>query len=165
MLLETKADSDIDALVDEYMIEYGAQNVKYITETSRRDLKKALVDSAEESVDLEKRISSLLASSSYRGALIARTETHAASTFASANAVEELSVKTGTTFKKAWVAAQDERTRETHAAMNADEYIDFNDMFQVGDSEGDRPGDPNLPPEELINCRCVAIYEEEEFAE
>lgn len=156
LILETKQVSDIDEYIDAYMDEYGAINVRYIAETSRKDLKKALKDTSDPVV-LEKRINGLLASSAYRGALIARTETHAASQYATANTVEILQEQTGTRFVKAWIASTDERTRPSHAAMNPEEYIGFNEMFLVGLPDGgfeeaDRPGDPNLSPANLCNC-------------
>jgi hypothetical protein len=35
---------------------------------------------------------------------------------------------------------------------------DINDTFNVGGYQADIPGDPDLPPEEVINCRCAISY-------
>lgn len=61
--------------------------------------------------------------------------------------------------KKAWLAALDERTRDTHIQAHERyqaEPIDLEDEFVVGDGAGQAPGQIGLP-EEDINCRCTMV--------
>ena len=52
-----------------------------------------------------------------------------------------------------WVAVMDRVTREHHAAVNG-ERIEKGGYFSNGLQY---PLDPNGPPEEVCNCRCIAI--------
>jgi len=88
-----------------------------------------------------------------RAQVIARTEVHNASSHGSLTQVRGLGV-TGVT--KEWVAATDARTRDSHHAANG-QRVGVNDMFSVGGSFMDRPGDG--PPRETVNCRCVMTYD------
>jgi HK97 family phage portal protein len=53
-----------------------------------------------------------------------------------------------------WLAAIDERTRDTHVAAHG-QGRRLNQMFDVGGTKLAYPGDPNGPPGEIINCRCT----------
>jgi uncharacterized protein with gpF-like domain len=88
--------------------------------------------------------------STYRGRMIARTETHGAANFGATEAARE----TGLPLRKEWIAAQDERTRESHADADG-QIVGQNDSFDVGGSSLQYPGDPSGPAEEVINCRCA----------
>jgi len=88
-----------------------------------------------------------------RSSLIARTETHGAAGYGAQGAA----VETGLELRKEWIAAEDERTRDSHAEINGD-IIGLEDYFDVGGFSAQFPGDPSLPPEECINCRCVVGY-------
>lgn len=88
-----------------------------------------------------------------RSAVIARTETHGAAGYGAQGAAKE----TGLQLRKEWVAAFDERTRETHAEANG-QTIGLDDYFDIGGHSCQYPGDPSLPPEESVNCRCVVAY-------
>ena len=70
------------------------------------------------------------------------------------NAEQELGVK----MTKNWVATEDDRTRETHAAADG-QTVKLDADFEVGDAELEFPSDPNGPPEEVINCRCAVTYD------
>jgi hypothetical protein len=53
-----------------------------------------------------------------------------------------------------WNATQDDRTRESHAVMDGQE-VGQDEPFITGNGvQLMYPGDPNGPPEEVINCRC-----------
>ena len=54
---------------------------------------------------------------------------------------------------KVWIAALDERTRETHISAH-DQTVGFDELFLVGDGAGPAPGSIGLA-EEDINCRCA----------
>lgn len=89
-----------------------------------------------------------------RALVIARTETHAAAAFASDAAAES----TGLELEREWIAADDARTRETHAAADG-QRRGMREAFDVGGASLMRPGDPDAPPEETINCRCQLLYD------
>ena len=91
--------------------------------------------------------------SRWRGALIARTETHGAANFGADAAAKE----TGLTLRKEWVAAQDERTREDHAEADG-QTVGMEDAFDVGGVMMMYPGDPSAPPEQVVNCRCAVAH-------
>lgn len=86
----------------------------------------------------------------YQAARIARTEIHAASNAASLMAANATPVRP----KKEWLVVEDERTRESHNLANG-QVVDIDDPFSVGGAALMFPGDPDGPPEEVINCRCV----------
>lgn len=94
-----------------------------------------------------------------RAILIARTEVHAASQAATDLGLAALDIPAA---KREWVAAEDGRTRETHRIADG-QVRDQGDSFDVGGFKLRHPGDPNGPPEEIINCRCVtaAVLAEE----
>lgn len=89
-----------------------------------------------------------------RALVIARTETHAAAAFASDAAAES----TGLDLEREWIAADDARTRDTHAAADGQKR-GMREEFEVGGALLMRPGDPDAPPEETINCRCQLLYD------
>jgi uncharacterized protein with gpF-like domain len=106
----------------------------------------------------------LVGAQSIRAFTIATTELHAASQYAAIESNRELSVQTGVEMMKAWVHTLDDRTRESHAEMDPDHFIPVDEMFVMPDGELlDRPGDPNGSPANVINCRCVVVFEEKEF--
>jgi SPP1 gp7 family putative phage head morphogenesis protein len=57
-----------------------------------------------------------------------------------------------------WDATFDDRTRPEHAAM--DGVVKSKDGYYHGAiGKAEYPGDPNLPPEQSINCRCHERFE------
>lgn len=60
-------------------------------------------------------------------------------------------------FDKVWLATKDSRTRPSHREMNG-KRVPADGQFRLAGVDVDGPGDPALPPAEVINCRCsVAI--------
>ena len=59
----------------------------------------------------------------------------------------------GIKVKKRWIATLDERTRESHQALDGDT-IDVEEKFANGLMY---PGDPNGAAKEVFNCRCKII--------
>lgn len=59
--------------------------------------------------------------------------------------------------KKQWQAIIDNRTRSSHVIADG-QIVGINEMFSVGGYQAKNPRAENLPPEESMNCRCVAIY-------
>lgn len=80
---------------------------------------------------------------------IARTEVIGASNGGTVEAWDQSGVVAG----KEWVAALDERTRETHVEAHG-QIVGLDEDFQVGNGSGPCPGSIGLP-EEDINCRCT----------
>jgi len=58
---------------------------------------------------------------------------------------------------KYWLATLN-NTRESHMQAgedySEDNAIGVDEMFQVGDGEGECPLDDSLPVEEVVNCHC-----------
>lgn len=86
-----------------------------------------------------------------RADVISRTETHSAANFAQVEAVRALDLPR---VEREWLAVEDARTRETHAAADG-QRVGMDEPFIVGGARLMYPGDPNGPAEEVINCRCV----------
>lgn len=64
---------------------------------------------------------------------------------------------------KSWLSSHDTKVRHTHVVANddpANQDIPANADFTVGGFLGQYPGDPNLPAQEAVNCRCTATYRE-----
>lgn len=86
-----------------------------------------------------------------RADAIARTETMAAyngGNYDGAVAMGEFGPA-----EKTWVATNDARTRESHAAVD-NVTIPFGDTFTVGSTPMLRPHDPAAPAGEVVHCRC-----------
>lgn len=87
----------------------------------------------------------------YRAEAIARTETIRA-----ANAGSEAIYRANAVERKEWLAAIDSRTRDSHAIASG-QIVGMDEAFQVGGFAMRYPGDPNAPPGETVNCRCVVL--------
>jgi hypothetical protein len=86
----------------------------------------------------------------YRGERIARTELLSSANVGSIEGARSSNVP----MEKQWNTALDERTRESHAALNG-QRISMDAVFSNG---LDYPGDVNGEAEEVINCRCFLTY-------
>ena len=96
-----------------------------------------------------------------RAALIARTETHNAASFANHSYHATVQEDLGMKMMKKWVATSDGRTRPAHAFANG-QTVDMDDDFIVGGIRMDYAGDPKGGAANVINCRCVIIYADEQ---
>lgn len=83
---------------------------------------------------------------------IARTETNGATNGGAIIAAQDSGVVQG----KTWVAALDERTRDTHLEAH-DQTVPLDGDFTVGGGVGPSPGQIGLA-EEDINCRCFLNF-------
>jgi hypothetical protein len=66
----------------------------------------------------------------------------------------------GGSWEKVWLETHDHRTRLTHQEREGGvggQRIPLGRLFKVGVGLGMYPGDPELPPEEVINCRCSIL--------
>lgn len=79
----------------------------------------------------------------------ARTATSSA-----VNAGFESSFRAAGIAAKSWITQRDDRVRESHGAVDRD-VVPSGETFMVGGFEARFPGDPRLPIEQRINCRCV----------
>lgn len=61
--------------------------------------------------------------------------------------------------ERIWLATDDNRTRRTHDEADG-QRVPINAPFIVGGAELLFPGDPSGPPQEIIQCRCVALLVE-----
>lgn len=136
----------------------AAKKVGEITKTTRdkiaaaiaRGVEKAEGDSATAKMILRRTGGSITNS---RALMIARTESHSAAQAGGLIAAQSL----GVVQTKEWIAAEDERTRDSHADADG-QVVDIDDNFSVGGTSLSFPGDPDGPAEEVINCRCVMKY-------
>ena len=96
-----------------------------------------------------------------RAALIARTETHNAASFASHQYHTQVRDDLGIKMKKRWTATNDARTRSNHAQANG-QTVDMDEKFLVGGTEMAYAGDPAGGAANTVNCRCVIIYVDED---
>lgn len=94
-----------------------------------------------------------------RAVTVARTESIGAyngGTLDAYNAIQEV---TGDQLEKIWLATMDARTRDTHFIADG-QRVDWGHPFMVGGFPGQFPGDPTLPAQEVINCRCTFLVVE-----
>lgn len=156
-------------LAREYFNRFGADKVVSITETTRRQIRKAIRMGENEGLGVDP-IARLIKEKTYgaigraRASTIARTETHAAASFATHQATKELNLPAQ---RKRWVSVGDGRTRLHHAAANGQEVgIDekFIIRFKGAEIEMDYPHDGAGGPANNINCRCLAVYFTDEDA-
>jgi len=91
-----------------------------------------------------------------RARVIARTETHAAAQDATLSVVRGLGLPE--TLKE-WVPVTDGRTRDDHRPMLKQDPIPLDDNFNVGGRPMKRPGDRSGGAKNVINCRCVLVFQ------
>lgn len=136
---------------------HGAVRVKDVAQTTRNDLRRALLraeDDALSAQETEQALKAVANLSVWRAATIARTEAHNAGMFASQGIAEQIASDTGAELRKEWVAVTDERTRMSHADADG-QIVDLNSSFSVGGEQLEYPSDPSGSAENIINCRCV----------
>lgn len=92
-----------------------------------------------------------------RARTIARTESAIARSTGEQASAEHASRAMGMPMEKTWTATNDDSTRETHAEADG-QTVALSQPFTVGSARMMHPSDPNGPPEEVINCRCVCTY-------
>ena len=85
---------------------------------------------------------------------IARTETTSASNSAKIDSWVLAQTQTGIALEKEWIDTGDDDTRDSHIEAGG-QRVPLNAQFSVGSGYGQYPGDPALPVEERVNCRCT----------
>jgi hypothetical protein len=96
-----------------------------------------------------------------RAALIARTETHNAASFANHQYHSILKTDLGINMMKKWVATGDDRTRSSHAEANG-QVRAMEEKFDIGGTQMEHAGDPAGGAKNNVNCRCVIVYADAE---
>lgn len=101
-------------------------------------------------------VGELAASNAKKMNLFARTAVTGAQ---NAGRIERLheTEEMGVEVKKQWLATLDNRTRDTHQALDGQERP-VDEPFEIDGMKIDYPGDPNAPPELVYNCRCTLVY-------
>lgn len=166
--LQVKSDYEEDLYVEltrRWLNEQGLKRSKQIADTTEADVLGALAEGLEEGLgtaEIARRIRKVTTLSPFRADLIARTETHAAATYASVETVRDAEQTLGVVMLKEWLPTIDSRTRDSHAAMAGSTPIPMDEKFIVGGVPMDRPGDPSAPAEEVLQCRCTMAYSEAE---
>jgi len=144
--------------VQEWLKKKTFKFAKEVNETTQRHLREQLIEgwkNGEGIEDLSKRVKKVFDfATKSRAKTIARTEIVSANNKASVEAIRQAGGK----WKKVWLTALDERTREWHAEADGQK-VDLDQPFIVNGEALDYPGDPNGSPENIINCRCTVIYE------
>ncbi len=94
-----------------------------------------------------------------RSITIARTESIAAYNAGQLAGFVSTAKAEGGQFEKVWLATDDTATRPTHAKADL-QRVKLMGQFRVGKARAAFPGDPSLPPEECIRCRCSMLLVE-----
>lgn len=127
-----------------------------VTDTTRQVLQDRVllqgVANGESVPQLKARIRGVFSDlSSWRGTMIARTETVGGFNKAS-HVIAEAS---GVVVEREWGATADTRTRDSHVAQDGQRVKGFTARYTNGCLH---PGDPTARPEETVQCRCVEYF-------
>jgi len=140
-----------------------------ITETTKEQIRRFLIESAEKNLTLPQTIALLRTSgiTDYRAELIARTETGRAANIGSMVGA----TSTGLVTIKEWISARDNRTRREprdhtdHLIMDGTK-LPMEKQFQVPNNQVglgyelmDHPCDSKASAANVCNCRCTLGYE------
>ena len=166
---ENRKQERFSQFVFQFYEQFAGEKIRGITATTGRQILQAIKDGENdgEGVDkIAKRIREKTSGSigKARAATIARTETHAAASYATHTATKELNLPAQ---KKRWVSVSDGRTRDHHAAANGQEVgIDekFVIRFRGAEILMEYPHDGSGGAANNINCRCLALYFTDEDA-
>lgn len=151
----TTAFNVVDLNISNAMMRQAQQFAESVNDTTWDTLRKSLKDGIEagEAVDdLAGRVESVMADRiRSSGTTIARTETTRASTTGTHAGWKA----SGVVSHVQWLAALDERTRETHISAHG-QTVPLGEDFHVGGCSGPGPGEIDCA-RESIQCRCTTI--------
>lgn len=182
--LQTKVtETQFEQFVREYAETYAGNKIQNLSNVTRKKVIKAVRDAQvaflAEGSNIDQLADAIRANvgalyqdfSKSRALTIARTETSIAANAGSREAAKALQIPN---LQKEWVSADDDRVRDfgdgdatDHQVMNGvTEALEkkFSVPSLDGDDQMDGPGDPTAPPDQVINCRCVLVYNTPEKA-
>ena len=146
-------EADPDVL--DFIRERRSNLEEVMDESTAKEVKRAIEQGMKETdteKDLIERLENLGIFGEARAQRIARTESHLAVMKGAHEAMKQNGVK-----QRQWLAGLDERTRPSHLELNG-QIQDISLPFVTEDGvELAYPGDPDGPPEEVINCRCSEL--------
>ena len=151
-----------ELLIDQYLVLYGLDKVQKISATTRAIIMSAIFIGEGDGLGVAA-IADLItertggAMGRARAATIARTETHAAASWATHTATMQQPLK----YNKQWSAVSDGRTRSHHAAMNGTQVGPDDDFVVRAGGQEYRMAhthDPRGGAINNVNCRCVTLY-------
>lgn len=145
------------AAFTQFASKWIATKVTQIASTTMDQIRQAILRGEDEGLSvpdignsMRSRIPGL---SALRANTIARTETH----FAAGWANQESAEISGIDLMREWCSAEDERTREAHAEADG-QIVSMTQPFDIGGESLQYPGDAAGSAENVINCRCQALY-------
>lgn len=145
-------------LVLEFLQREGAVMVRAITDTVLEDIRRVLVEGAEEGESVQQMARRLREAwpeiTMRRAERIVRTEVVGASNRASLMGYERAAQDFGLDLELEWISTSDGRTRDSHRRLDG-ERVPLGGMFDVGGTLAPYPGAANLPASERVNCRCT----------
>jgi len=142
---------------------FTTDRVTDILETTRKQIQGAINAGKDEGLSLGEIASNIRDKTGgdiarNRAITIARTETHSAAQVGSHGGA----TATGLDLVRIWVDADDGRERSTHhktAVLSRAKPVEMNERFDVGGEKLLFPGDPTGSAKNIIQCRCVVVYE------
>lgn len=152
----------LDEAVEVFVRELGLSNIKLLNATTTEQLREKFVEILADGGTLDDLMEAAVGvyqGIDYRAWRTARTEATAGWNWGSLEAAHSAE-ESGLTVRKAWVSAQDDRTREAHQEASATyaEGIPLDEPFEIDGEALMYPGDPDGSAENVINCRCTLVY-------
>tara|TARA_R110000868_G_scaffold936_3_gene7137 strand:- start:2574 stop:4205 length:1632 start_codon:yes stop_codon:yes gene_type:complete len=161
--VETKAFGDLDEAIRRHTASTTATRVVQISDSLRETIRRVIERAQAENLGQEETAALIVEATAgeiamARARRIARTEIHNAAMYGQQAAAEASPLA----FEKVWLSTEDSRTRESHAKANG-QRVALNDFFRLETDDGyvhlAYPGDTRAPAGEVINCRCVCLFE------
>ncbi|MAK49792.1 phage minor head protein [Marinobacter sp.] len=163
ILQNRKQESQFEILIRQFMQTIGFTRITNITNTTMRLIRNTILNAEADGLGVRaiaRQVRDNMAGSFslYRSAVIARTETHTAASYANNQVNASLGIPNQ---MKRWVSSNDNRTREWHRAMNGT-MVALDEDFVVPHKginyRMSYTGDPKGGAANVINCRCVTLY-------
>jgi hypothetical protein len=154
----------IKDLMEQYYNVYILERLKDVNETTRRYIQEAIqygIDNGFNPIEMTRYMRERARElSKMRAVKIARTEVTTA-----ANRAQLLTHEASPfEYTKSWMPVVDGKTRDSHIEMNPRVFIDLWETFNVKDRKGGfdemiAPGDSTAGAANVVNCRCVLLYQ------
>jgi len=144
--------------INDYINDYAANKIKYISDTTKQEIKYLILKHFEENNrmrTLQYNLRQLYSGfNKSRAKRIARTEVAGISNYGMLMGAIEANYKI-----KTWIHMNDDLVRDTHIEMDNHSSIELLEYFTVGNSKMQYPGDQNGEAKEVINCRCTLKFD------